>query len=315
MLAALEAVKELNTEAGVSNDSLTAIVSAIESDSGRTLFEKFCHHLTATIKSCFIHFQRVRPDLARVRANQIFHQLRLETLPEIWKSFTTGIKLPQLEPLHAQAINHQLFTSSLKEILLQQPQVSEKTSSQKPTLMADEENALRYASGFVAMKLLKTLKKRDDMKSAQFRECLSHMANVGNDSSFYAYTTEWIKSVDRGGLFHVNDTTYILFKAIELKTKEVLPEHLLSRSAKKEDLVTKIVGDADVQQHWCMAAVDIMDEEDADELLKMIVDLWITMRGFAITSLWMEEYKRATAKNVDKSKSLRKELQATSSEA
>ena len=28
----------------------------------------------------------------------------------------------------------------------------------------------------------------------------------GNDSSFYAYTAEWIRAVDRGGLFVINDS-------------------------------------------------------------------------------------------------------------
>ena len=35
------------------------------------------------------------------------------------------------------------------------------------------------------------------------------MTVIGNETSFYAYTTEWIKSVDRGGLFSVNDACFV----------------------------------------------------------------------------------------------------------
>ena len=44
---------------------------------------------------------------------------------------------------------------------------------------------LRYASGYIGMKLLKQFRKTKGSKAAQFRECLSRMAREGEDSSFY----------------------------------------------------------------------------------------------------------------------------------
>ena len=52
-----------------------------------------------------------------------------------------------------------------------------------------------------------------------------------------------------------------------------------------------------------------------DELLFDLVNMWVTMRGFALVSMWMEGYKRAKDKTVDKSKALRKELELEASEA
>ena len=49
-------------------------------------------------------------------------------------------------------------------------------------------------------------------------------------------------------------------------------------------------------------------EEDALDLLYVIIECWVTMRGFALTSTWLEEYKRATAK---KKKGLHTELRET----
>ncbi len=40
-------------------------------------------------------------------------------------------------------------------------------------------------------------------------------------------------------------------------------------------------------------ATDIVDEEDVNELLHRIVDMWVKIRGFAITSEWMADYKVA----------------------
>ena len=60
-----------------------------------------------------------------------------------------------------------------------------------------------------------------------------------------------------------------------------------------------------------MLATDITKEEDALELLYVIIECWVTMRGFALTSMWLEEYRRATAKNLKKRKGLRTELRET----
>lgn len=178
-------------------------------------------------------------------------------------------------------------------------------------LLSDEENALRYASGYIGMKHLKRLSKVKGSKAAQFRECLSAMSRQGNDTSFYAYTTEWINTVNRGGLFSINDATFEFFKAMEVKTRQILPKHLAQPAAlsKKEDLVESISLDEAVQLSWTPVAIDIVDVEHSKELLTSIVEMWLTMRGFSITSNWMDQYKLAIKdKLISKSKSLRKEL-------
>ena len=40
------------------------------------------------------------------------------------------------------------------------------------------------------------------------------------------YTREWIKKVNRGGLFDINDQGYNLFLAIEVTRREKLTQHL-----------------------------------------------------------------------------------------
>ncbi len=158
------------------------------------------------------------------------------------------------------------------------------------------------------MKLSKKFEKQSGNKAAQFVQCLNNMAMVVNDSLFYNYTKEWVESVDRGGLFLVNDSTFKFFKAVEVKLQLLLPQHL-SQGGDKEALLAAIVSDHDVNFYWCILAVDIENEENALELLEVIVKFWVTIRGFALTSMWIEEYKRTAAKNTQKEKSLRMRLQ------
>ena len=59
---------------------------------------------------------------------------------------------------------------------------------------------------------------------------------------------------------------------------------------------------------WSQLAADVIDEDDSHELLQKVVDIWVTTRGFALTSKWMDQYKEAKDKALRKSKSLRKQL-------
>ena len=49
------------------------------------------------------------------------------------------------------------------------------------------------------------------------------MAVAGRESSFSEYTTECIREVDHGGLFHVFEQAYLFFRALESKTRITLP--------------------------------------------------------------------------------------------
>ena len=141
------------------------------------------------------------------------------------------------------------------------------------------------------------------------------MAVNGEESSFLAYTLEWSRAVNRRGLFEINDETFHLFQAIEQDMQKHLLSTLSSFSNKSDDrrqfIIDAAAADTDVQFVWARLSSDIK-EEHAIHLLKEIVGLWLTIRGFAIASAWTEQYKRATKTNSHKSKGLRKNLQKNS---
>ena len=195
VLSAIREVQKLNSEAGASNDSLNALLRAVCEERGKAAFRKFSIKVMSIVHECFTHFSSVLPKLAKVRAHRDFHQARLQSIPAEWKSFTSAAGLPDLEPLHLQAVSRELFDHCMKEffIMLQAP-VAPTTNTK---LLADEENVVRYASGYIGMKLLKQMRNTKGTKAAQYRECLARMSRNGDDSSFLAYTTQWISAVDR----------------------------------------------------------------------------------------------------------------------
>ena len=235
----------------------------------------------------------------------------LKTVADLFLS--VGLELPPLNPFHQQAVNRHLFQQLLTlHATSRYPIVIAQTPSVKVT--AEEENAIRYASGYLAMKALKKYKKTKGCNSVHFVECLLHMASSGEESSFIEYTRDWIKKVDRGGLFHVNDNTFNFFKSVETKTQELLPKHLGTKAdgPNKSDLIRMITEDDDVEFWWSMLAIDILDEAGTTALLNELVDMWVTIRGFAVVSNWLEQYKIAQKSTVKKSKPLRKKLQQQS---
>ena len=57
-------------------------------------------------------------------------------------------------------------------------------------------------------------------------------------------------------------------------------------------------------------ALSDLEETAAEELFKMIVAHWITLRGFSFAGALLEKYKQLNKKNVQKSKGVRKQLQS-----
>ena len=66
---------------------------------------------------------------------------------------------------------------------------------------------------------------------------------------FSEYTTQWIHNVNRGGLFKVNDTAYVLFRRIEAcmqdNFKNVLKPTASSYNADNKDTII----DSDLNVH------------------------------------------------------------------
>ena len=117
--------------------------------------------------------------------------------------------------------------------------------------------------------------------------------------------------MDRGGLWHVRETTFHLLCSLEEEVRTYLDALSLPNSAGlRTQFVNKLIKSEDVQFYWRIATADfeVDDVEVHDHLLNMIVELFVTIRGFSYASAWMEHYKQLKKKSTQRSKSLRKEL-------
>lgn len=174
-------------------------------------------------------------------------------------------------------------------------------------LTHEEENALRYVAGYVCRKLRKSL----DSSSLPSKEdmILCVMELSGDEMDEERGTEAWTNLIDRGGLWHVSDQTYSLFATME----EEIRQHLSLATASKQQegarqqLINSIFQNEDMLFQWSILTADI-DNDVASAVLKEIVDLYVTVRGFAFTTSCLEMYKQALKKTLQKKKALRRGL-------
>lgn len=196
----------------------------------------------------------------------------------------------------------------------------DESASAEVQLTMDEANILRYACGFVGMKLHRKFLKMKGSKAAQFTECLNNFQVEGTTSNLLEYTKNWIVRVNRGGLFEVSDNAYFLFVAIESSMRNKLTEQLKKsiratsepEAGAKSAIVSFVCNDAEVDSYWSGLSADITDDQHSKELLREIVGLWLNIRGFSISKSWIEDYKQEMCISNARKKSLRKELKKKS---
>ena len=59
--------------------------------------------------------------------------------------------------------------------------------------------------------------------------------------------------------------------------------------------------------YWSLLSAGWETEEE-QALLSLVTDMWVTIRGFAFVSAWVERHKQLKKKSVQKSKGVRKNL-------
>ena len=182
-----------------------------------------------------------------------------------------------------------------------------------PVITQCEGNVLRYAAGYVCRHLRKKIERSKHELREEMVLCLMALTkDAPEDHSECASSEKWILKIDRGGLWHVKETTFSLFISIEEEVRECLKMLLSSNptDGKREEIIGKIVASDDVDFYWLIVTADfeIAEKEVHDALLKEIVQLYVTIRGFSYASFWVEKYKQLTKKSTQRSKSLRRDL-------
>ena len=211
-------------------------------------------------------------------------------------------------PLFYQHITDILFKRLIK---LYTPVSSQTRQSRPPSLNYEEENALYYTAGYVVRETKKKLSKRpygaEWALAKEINLCLVELSEEFEESD-EASASDWTGQINRGGLFFVNSQTYQFFYALEMRFRQETQQSTPSISPGfKEEVTKKLCQDDDVVFQWSIVAAD-WDNKAAEVLLGMMVELWVTVRGFAFARHWLEGYKQRQKKSTQKSKGVRKQL-------
>ena len=181
------------------------------------------------------------------------------------------------------------------------------TASISPT----EANALRYAAGYICRQLQNKLRRRGRYPDEELIICLAQLVRDDREDGECGMAGEWTELVSRGGLWKVRETTFQVFCALEEEVRSSLHALVVEPTQNHKDkLISRLVSSEDVQFYWCIATADfdIGDEKTHSELLKYIIDLFVTVGGFAVASSWIEKHKQFEKRSTQRLKSLRKKL-------
>ena len=217
----------------------------------------------------------------------------------------TWLQLMQLSigksvsPIFFQYVTDVMFKSMIKCRFTQAP-VTDSSPSDRvdeiPPLDYNEKNALRYAAGYVP----RALRKRLERGSHPLKEelVLGLVELCEEDGTDVDPSADWTTAISRGGIKLVNNKTYHFFHAVEMNVRRhfsraASPTTLTTGS--KAAVVQSTATDEEVLFYWSIISAEWEEEEQI--LLRMIIELWVTIRGFSFARSMMEMYKQAQKKS------------------
>ena len=162
--------------------------------------------------------QKGRQQFFQVQLWPKFHVFRVREVPQIWRNCQQAIS--DVDPILMQKVTlkyallllHVKYCGSSRESIV----VDEK-EKRRGSMSLEEENAIRYAAGYVLMKMKRMYKKRE---SVSICCCLLSMeegttkdeeGDEATEESYLEYTRAWLQLINRGGLFTVRDEVYNFF--------------------------------------------------------------------------------------------------------
>lgn len=257
--------------------------------------EKTCSSLVSAIHDCLP--SQLSSDKSRETLWREYHKLRCsEKYQQQWQELFQKIG-SDYKPILAQYVGDHILDALVKRSTPIEDHIDEDDGA----INKLELNALRYAAGYVPRNLQKKLRKSLNPLRRQLQICLWDLLD---DEDEGGTADEWIKAIDRGGLTRVNEMTFQVL-AIERRVRRHLKVD--SCHLDLENVCGEVLEDDDVLFHWSIVSGD-WEEEEAEQLLKQIVNLYVTIRGFAFAKAWVEQYKSSTKTSLQKSKGLRKKI-------
>ena len=226
-----------------------------------------------------------------------------------WKTFLRGSG-KTVKPVLFQHLTDLIFRKCLNDHF-QVIYIDQQVDLEDVELQDSEKGVLRYVAGYICRHLRKKLERESHEFKEEMVLCLMELVKDPQDSEAKVETDEqWTDLIDRGGLWHVKETTYQFFRAVEHVIRDTLITIKNPSLPLKQEMIKSVIEDDDVQFYWLIVTADyeIDDDEIHKVLLHKIAELYVTVRGFSLASGWLEQYKQQTKKSTQRTKSLRREI-------
>ena len=216
-----------------------------------------------------------------------------------WKELIRKVTSEPAEPTFFQDVTDRLFEAMVMRAFPLKESVSSSRDTQNITY--EDANVVRYIAGYVCRKVRTKIEQSSRTNKTSLLNCLEGLlADEGEDAA--TSSVDWVDVVDRGGLLHVKEGTYMLFCAMEKEVREHFRMDSITNMTEgnREQIESAIMDNDEVLFQWCMLTADA----NATGVLEMLVKLWITIRGFSFASAWLELYKQCKKKSLQRSKAL-----------
>ena len=266
----------------------SAATRLLEHEASRTFSHKLVH-LLEKIFATTLNLSILWP---------AFHKLAVgDTLKLEWKKLLEQVGV-EVNPLFYQFITEEVFKKMLRAKVNTKTKCAD-SSNPEHQLTFEEMNTINYIGGYIIKQL--------HTKVVTKKEYVDTLLLLQSDLPTGLESAQWTEAVDRGGLTHISEMFYNCLIAIEKICRNVFDGDSSQLSDVKHLILDQALGDVDVGFYWDLA-IGITPTEIGDELLKMTIDLYTTVRGNAFAKGFMEQYKQKNKKSTQKSKSLRKKL-------
>ena len=166
-------------------------------------FVSFSKELVGDVNACFTSLPT-----AKARREQMwerFFKYRASSeFSHKWISHLSAVEVSPT-PIFYQFITDFIMEHFIKEHfpMMEQPMGS------PTTLDFEEHNAIRYTAGYVLRAIRSKIDCCSNPLKVELALCLEELREEAGNSLSHA-SEEWLQAIDRGGLVHVNDITYMV---------------------------------------------------------------------------------------------------------
>ena len=108
------------------------------------------------------------------------------------------------QPTFYQEVTDLLFDGIITSALPVRPPVP----SEAAAITCDDANVINYAAGYVCRKIHKSIHQSSKPDQAELLRCVKALLKE-DDEEAASLSAAWVNEVDRGGLWHIREGTYI----------------------------------------------------------------------------------------------------------